>query len=496
MKKSFYLGVSIFTLCWLLSFFPALLPENLPPTAVIMLGATLLMAIFWIAETIPIAATSIIPLGLFPFLGIISAEEVASAYASDVVLLLMAVFFIAKAVENYNLHQRIAFQIISIVGTQPTRLILGFMLATAVLSMWISNTAITLMMLPIAISIIEETALANPKIDVGKTLGTSLMLGIAYAANIGGIGTPIGTPPNLIFLAQLKENFPDNNAITFFQWMMVGVPAVLIFIFLTWIYLTKITVKLDNNSLSSYYFKIPDKEVQKLGKMSQGEKYVAILFGLTVLLWIFMGDITIGSFTLTGWASYLGVANFVHDSSVAALIAVIMFILPVKTETGDKINLLDWETAVKIPWGILLLFGGGIAISKGFAASGLSQFLGDNLQIGLQGISTVLMVVCICLFMTFLTEVTSNTATTALIMPILATAAPIINVSPALLMWPAAISASFAFMLPVATPPNAIVYSQEYFPISTMVKVGLVLNIVGVILVSLLMNFVAIPMLG
>ncbi|NEO71256.1 SLC13 family permease [Moorena sp. SIO3H5] len=496
MKKSFYLGVSIFTIIWLLSFFPALLPENLPPTAVRMLGATLLMAIFWIAETIPIAATSIIPLGLFPFLGILSAEEVASAYASDVVLLLMTVFFIAKAVEKYNLHERIAFHIISIVGTQQTRLILGFMLATAVLSMWISNTAITLMMLPIAISIIEETALANPNIDVGKTLGTSLMLGIAYAANIGGIGTPIGTPINLIFLAQLKENFPDSNPITFYQWIIVGVPAVLIFILLTWIYLTKITVKLENNSLSSDYFKIPDKEVQKLGKMSQGEKYVAILFGLTALLWIFRADITIGSFTLTGWSTYLGVANFVHDSSVAALIAVIMFILPVKTETGDKINLLDWETAVKIPWGILLLLGGGIAISKGFAASGLSQLLGDNLQIGLQGLSTVLMVVCICLFITFLTEVTSNTATTAVIIPILATAAPIINVSPALLMWPATISASFAFMLPVATPPNAIVYSQEYFPISTMVKVGLVLNIVGVILVSLLMNFVAIPMLG
>ncbi|WP_019505327.1 DASS family sodium-coupled anion symporter [Pleurocapsa sp. PCC 7319] len=496
MKKSFYLGVGLFAICFFLSFFPELLPENLPPTAIRMLGVTFLIAVFWLAETIPIPATSIIPLFLLPLLGILASGDVASAYGSDIILLFMTGFFIATAIEKWNLHRRIALHIIKLVGTQPTRLILGFMIATAALSMWISNAATTLMMLPIATAAIEQTEVVNPKSGISKTLGTGLMLGIAYGANIGGMGTPIGTPPNLVFLAQIEEAFPTLPSIAFLQWMIVGVPLVIIFILLTWLYLTKVGVKLPREFSASTDGGYIDEELKKIGKMSQAEKYVAILFALTAFLWIFRSDITIGSFTLTGWATYLGVSDFVKDTTVGAMISVIMFLLPVKTEKGKQTKLIDWSTAVKIPWGILLLFGGGIAISKGFEASGLSQFFADNLQTGLQGLSIIVSVVIVCIFMTFLTEFTSNTAVTTLMMPIFATIAPIMQVNPHLLMWPAALSASCAFMMPVATAPNAIVYSQNYFTIATMAKTGLILNLIGVILVSLLINFVAIPMLN
>lgn len=492
MKKSFYLGIALFAICLLISFYPAMLPPNLPPTAVRTLGVTLLIAVFWLAETIPLPASAIIPLGLFPFLGILPADRVASAYGSDVILLFMSGFFIATAIERWQLHRRLALHIIKLVGTQPRRLVLGFMLATAMLSMWISNAATTLMMLPIALATI--TNLTRNNADSEKSLGTMLMLSIAYSANIGGIGTPIGTPPNLIFLAEMQEMFPDLPQVTFWQWMLVGVPLVFIFIFLTWLYLTRVQMSPDLSISTAA--DIIEKDLLLLGPMSRAEKYVALLFALTALLWIFRADISIGAFTLTGWANYLGVGEFVKDSSVAASIALIMFCLPVQANNGENTYLLDWTTAVKIPWGILLLLGGGIAISQGFAASGLSAFIVDNFTRFLPQLPLMAIVLCICLFMTFLTEFMSNTAITTLMMPILAATAVIVNINPALIMWPAALSASFAFMLPAATAPNAIVYSQEYFPTATMAKTGFVLNIIGVILVSFMMYFVAIPLLS
>jgi sodium-dependent dicarboxylate transporter 2/3/5 len=495
MKKSFYLGTGLFLICFLLSFFPELLPDNLPPKAIAMLGVTLIMSVFWVGETIPIAATSIIPLFLLPLLGIVPAEKIATAYGSDIILLFMTGFFIATAIEKWNLHRRIALNIIKIVGTKPERLILGFMLGTAAISMWISNTATTLMMLPIAVATIEQTVKANLEVNVKKTMGTSLMLGIAYAANIGGIGTPIGTPPNLIFLAQLKAIFPDISPITFFQWIMVGFPAVVIFVCLSWLYLTKIGSPIPGDFKLSGEAEIIEKELAELGPFSSGEKYVAILFILTAFLWIFRADIVICNFTIIGWSTYLGVGDFVSDSTVGALISVVMFLIAVKNDKGENRHLLDWDTAVKIPWEILLLFGGGLAISQGFLASGLSGFMGDKLQFFLPKLPLFLMAIATCIVVNILTEFISNTALTSLIMPILAIAAGTININPELLMLPAAIAASFAFMLPVATAPNAIVYSENYFSISRMAKTGFAVNIIGLILLVLITNFILFPAL-
>lgn len=495
MKKSFYLGTGLFLTCFLLFLFPETLPDNLPPKAIAMLGVTLIMSVFWLAETIPIAATSIIPLFLLPLLGIVPAEQVATAYGSDIVLLLMTGFFIATAIEKWNLHRRIALNIIKIVGTKPEGLILGFMLGTAALSMWISNTATTLMMLPIAVATIEQTVKANPDIDVKKTLGTSLMLGIAYGANIGGIGTPIGTPPNLIFLAQIKAIFPDISPITFFQWLIVGIPTVLIFVILSWLYLTKVGYPIPKEFKLSGEAEIIEAELKELGPISLEEKYVAILFALTAFLWVFRSDIAMGNFTIIGWSSYLGVSDFVTDSTVGALISVIMFLIAVKNDEGETRHLLDWENAVKIPWDLLLLLGGGLAISQGFLASGLSAFMGDNLQDFLPKLPLLLMAIAVCIVVNILTEFISNTALTSLVMPILAIAAGTIDINPEILMLPAAIAASFAFMLPVATPPNAIVYSENYFPIGTMAKTGFAVNIIGLILLVLIINFIIFPVL-
>lgn len=495
MKKSFYLGTGLFLTCFLFSLFPELLPDNLPPKAIAMLGVTLIMSVFWLGETIPIAATSIIPLFLLPLLGIVPAEKIATAYGSDITLLFMTGFFIATAIKKWNLHRRIALNIIKIVGTKPERLILGFMLGTAAISMWISNTATTLMMLPIAVATIEQTVKANPNIDVKKTMGTSLMLGIAYGANIGGIGTPIGTPPNLIFLAQLKAIFPEISAITFFQWIMVGFPIVVIFVCLSWLYLTKIGSPIPEEFTLSGEAEIIEQELEELGPISSGEKYVAILFAMTAFLWIFRADILIGDLTIIGWSSYLGVRDFVTDSTVGALISVIMFLIAVKNDKGENRHLLDWDTAVKIPWEILLLLGGGLAISQGFLASGLSSFLGDKLLFLLEKLPLFVVAIATCIAVNILTEFISNTALTSLMMPILAIAAGTIDINPELLMLPAAIAASFAFMLPAATGPNAIVYSENYFPISIMAKTGFAVNIIGLILLVLTTNFILFPAL-
>lgn len=495
MKKSFYVGIALFIICYVLSFFPDILPSNLPPLALKMLGVTLVMATFWLCETIPIPATSIIPLFALPFLGILTSTEVATAYSSNIVLLFMCGFFIASAIEKWGLHKRMALHVIRIIGQNSERLILGFMLATAIMSFWISNTATTLMMLPIASATIAGLSLVKKDRD-NKILGTGLMLAIAYGANIGGLGTPIGSPPNLIFLAILEELFPYLPEIGFFQWMIFAVPLVFLFLGLAWLYLVKINLKIssnnNNNNVSDR--SIIDEQLKKLGKMSQGELLVAILFALTVFLWITRGDINIGDFTMNGWASIFGVDKYVKDTDVAAMISLIMFAIPAKTQDGNPTQLLDWQTAASIPWGILLLFGGGIAISKGFVSSGLSEFLAGTLQASLKGLPTIFIIVAICIFMTFLTEITSNTAVTTLMMPVLATVSNAINLNPIILMWPATLSASCAFCLPVATPPNAIVYSQNYFSISTMAKVGLVVNIIGVILISLGVNFFVLPM--
>lgn len=413
---------------------------------------TTICAVWWIFEPIPIPATSLIPIAALPMLGILTPSEVGASYGSPLVLLLMGGFILSTAMEKSGAHRRIALTMVNLFGGQSSRrLVFGFMAASAVLSMWISNTATTLMLLPVALAIIERSE--------DKHLATPLLLGIAYAASVGGIGTPIGTPPNLVF----REIYEQTTGVEigFLTWMSWGVPVVILFVPVIGLWLTR---------RLNYRGQI---DMPQIGKWQLEEKRVFIVFAITALAWVTRSQ------PFGGWKTWLDIPG-ANDASVALLAVVVMFLVP----NGKGGRLLDWETAAKIPWGMLILFGGGIAIAKAFVVSGLSAALGDLLA-GVANWPLLLMIAVICLTITFLTEITSNTATTTLMMPILAAAALAAELDPLLFMVPAAMSASCAFMLPVATAPNTIVFSTGRFRTSLMAREGFVLNLSGTVVISL-----------
>jgi len=411
-----------------------------------------LCAAWWIFEPIPIPATSLVPIALLPLFGVLTPTEVGAAYGSPLVLLLMGGFILSTAMERSGAHLRIALYMVNLFGgSSSRRLVMGFMAAAATLSMWISNTATALMILPVALAVIERSR--DPKLAV------PLLLGIAYAANIGGIGTPIGTPPNLIFREIYQQT--TGKEVLFLTWMAWGVPVVLLLTPLAALWATR---GLTYKGLV---------EMPVVGKWQTDEKRVFIVFVITAIAWMTRGQ------PFGGWSTWLDLKS-ANDASVALTAVVCMFLIP----NGKGQKLLDWETATKIPWGMLILFGGGIAIAKAFVVSGLSAALGNAL-LGITSWHIVLIIGLICLTITFLTEMTSNTATTALMMPILAAGALAADIDPALLMVPAAMSASCAFMLPVATAPNTIVFSTGNFTTMKMVREGVVLNFIGLFVVTL-----------
>lgn len=410
-------------------------------------------AVWWITEALPLPATSLLPLALFPVFGVLTPVQVAQSYGNDLVLLLLGGFILSTAMEKSGAHERVALTMVNLFGgTSSRRLVFGFMAASALLSMWISNTATTLMLLPVAMAVIERSDDPN--------LPTPLLLGIAYAASVGGIGTPIGTPPNLVFREVYFIN--TGHMVQFLTWMKWGIPVVLIFVPIIGLWITRNL---------RYSGKI---DMPHVGTWRPYEKRVFTVFSFTALAWITRGQ------PFGGWSHWFGVPGS-NDASVALIAVLVMFLIPNGETDGEK--LLDWETAARIPWGMLVLFGGGIAIAQAFVHSGLSAALGHLLS-GLAGLPIVLVVGLICLVLTFLTEMTSNTATTTLMMPILAAAAKATHIDPALLMVPAAMSASCAFMLPVATAPNTIVFSTGHFSIRRMAREGFVLNLIGVVVVS------------
>ena len=414
---------------------------------------TTLCAIWWIFEPVPIPVTSMLPLALLPVFGVLTPNEVGAAYGSPLVLLLLGGFILSTAMEKSGAHRRVALNMVNLFGgASSRRLVFGFMAAAALLSMWISNTATTLMLLPVALAVIDRSD--------DPALPTPLLLGNAFAASVGGIGTPIGTPPNLIF-REIYQQYTGNE-IGFFTWMTWGVPVVLVFVPLIGLWLTR-----------HLHYK-GQVQMPPVGAWATQERRVFIVFSLTAIAWM-TRDQPFG-----GWSELFAVPG-ANDASVALVAVVLMFIVP----NGKGEKLLDWETAGNIPWGMLILFGGGIAIAKGFVVSGLSGALGTALS-GIAGWHILLMLGTICLTITFLTEMTSNTATTSLMMPILAAAAPAMGMEPALLMVPAAMSASCAFMLPVATAPNTIVFSTGRFTIRQMAREGLALNLIGVVVITLL----------
>jgi sodium-dependent dicarboxylate transporter 2/3/5 len=426
-------------------FYLLLCQLNLDDKAAIAAAITLLTVIWWVTEALPIPATSLVPFALLPLFGIVDHKTVASSLGSHVILLLMGAFMLSKALEKSGAHERLAIYMVRFVGVSSgRRLVFGFMLAAGFLSMWISNTATTLIMLPMALAILSHVD--NQKLKV------ALILGIAYASSVGGIGTLIGTPPNVIFMAIYEEQ--TGREFGFLAWMKIGVPVVLISLPIMALWLTR-NVKLEH-----------EIEIPKLGAWRSEETRTLIVFGLTALAWIFRKE------PFGGWSGYFEV-SIAGDSTVALFAVVMMFVVP----NGKGGRLLDWDTAKSIPWGMLLLFAGGIAIAKGFVASGLSNMLGEWLT-SLANLPAIAMILTICLVVTYLTEITSNTATATLLMPILAVAAIASGYDPMVFMIPAAMCASCAFMLPVATAPNAIAYGTGEIEIQDMVKEGAILSLV------------------
>jgi sodium-dependent dicarboxylate transporter 2/3/5 len=502
-------------------------PQN--PAATRMVAIVALMAIWWITEAIPLAATALLPIVLFPLMGIMRGRElpagnridlstvsfngdfsvsdfdivfpnVANQYMDWIILLFMGGFIIAIAVEKWNLHKRIALHILKVIGGQPHRLVLGFMVATGFLSMWLSNTATALMMMPMGMSLIllyeelnEKTIAEGGTVsDRAPNFALTLLLGIAYSASIGGFATLIGTPPNGVLITQMSQLFPDAPEITFSSWMLFALPMSAVFMVLAWLVLTRLVFPLPATTPFSGKEFIQG-EIKKLGPMSVEEKRVGGVFALAAILWMTRKERLFGAeVDVFGWSHYLDqlllsagsspVGYLIDDGTVSIAMALLLFILPASKQVGGR--LLDWEDTKKVPWGILLLFGGGLALAKGFSTSGLSVFIASQLQTVLGDASPLAIVIGTSGVVTGLTEVMSNTATISLAVPIMASMAQAIGVHPLLLLIPSTLAASCAFMLPVSTPPNAIVYGSGRVPIMKMVIAGFWLDLLSIVLLT------------
>ncbi len=475
----FVLAPAIFLI---LIFFTKLEPGN--PQATYTLAVALLMAIWWVTEVVPLAVTALLPIVLFPIFGIMNGKDVSATYFNHVIFLFIGGFMVALAMQRWNLHKRIALKILMFTGTSPARILLGFMFATAFLSMWISNTATAMMMVPILLSIIQNLEEHINKKELQK-YSIGLLLGIAYSASIGGIATLVGTPPNLSFVRIFQIMFPAAPEISFATWFIFALPISIVIFIIVWVYLYFIFRPKTSwkNEMKAISFK---KEYKKLGAASYEEKVVFVAFVSLAILWLTRSGIVIGDFRILGWSSLFPQASFFNDGTVAIMVSIILFIIPSKNQKGTR--LMDWPTASKIPWNIVLLFGGGFALATGFKESGLSLWFGEQLS-GMAGVSPILVIFIIAIGMTFLTELTSNTATTEMLLPVLAGLSVSVNVNPLLFMIPATISASMAFMLPVATPPNAIIFGSNRITVMQMAKNGFVLNIIGAIVITLFTYF-------
>ena len=481
-------------------------PQGLSPVGWRMAAIALLMAFWWISEALPLAITALLPLVLYPALGILSSGKTSINYGNHLVFLFLGGFMIAIAMERWNLHRRLALGLVARVGTKPRRLLLGFLLSSAFLSAWISNTATTLMLLPIAMAVVRTLAEHSEKENgpeageqVQKNLGAALMLALAFGAGVGGLATLVGTPPNIVLAGQTHTLFPDLPEISFGRWMMLGVPISLTMLAAAYLVLMRFGPHgaLPEESLGEGGRKILREQRARLGPMNSGEKQVLACFLLTVALWLTRKPLALGAFTIPGWSQLFAKPSYLHDTSVAIGVGILLTMLRAKVPGEEfSVPLLDFKSIrEKAPWGILLLFGGGFALAQGFHESGLALWIGNRL-VGLGGLPLPLIMMLTSLVTMAMTEVTSNTATSTLLMPILAAVAVSLKVPPLLLMVPAALSASLAFMLPVATPPNAIVFGSGWITIRQMARVGLVLNLIGVVVVTAYCYWLAPIVLG
>ncbi|ASU82099.1 anion transporter [Nocardiopsis gilva YIM 90087] len=463
------------------------LPDSLSTAGKITAGVAALMAVWWATEAIPLPATALLPLVLFPLLTGADIKDVAAPYANPIIFLFMGGFMLALAMQKWNLHRRIALTVVAAVGTSPAMLIAGFMLATGFITMWVSNTSTTIMMLPIGAAVIAMVAqLRDGRTD--PNFATALMLGIAYSSSIGSVSTLIGTPPNALMVGYLAEN--HGITIGFGQWMMVGLPLAAVFLVLTWVVLTKLVFppRVEAFTEGADGRELIRSELRAMGPVSRGEFLVLLVFVGAALAWVFvplLADSPVGA-TLPWLGS-------ISDAGIAMAVAVLLFVIPVDRRMSAR--LLDWESVTKLPWGILLLFGGGLSLSTQFGESGLSEWIGA----GVGALSTVpvwVLVLAVAALVLLLTELTSNTATAATFLPVMGGVAVGMGMDVMTLIVPAVLASSLAFMLPVATPPNAIVFGSGHVTIAQMMRGGIWLNLIALFLILVVMYGIAGLLLG
>ncbi len=435
-----------------------------------VIASTAWIAIWWVFEAVPIAITALLPVILFPLTGSLSLDETSSAYGHRYIFLYLGGFILALAIEKWKLHKRIALNIISFLGTDVKRIILGFMISTAFLSMWISNTATAVMMLPIGIAIIKQISnLKSSKEDESVIFGKALMISIAFSASIGGVSTLIGTPPNLILASIIEESY--GIKISFKEWMLFALPISCTLLIISWVYLTRFAFNFTHYNFDKVENEI-NSQLNNLGKISYEEKLVSIIFLITAISWVFKDFIQI-------------IVPYIDDAIIAIISAITLFLL----NSGHKTEkLMKWEDAIKLPWGILLLFGGGLAIASAFQSTGLANYIGESLN-NFGSLPLVFLLLLTITMVNFLTEITSNLATTAMLLPIISSISWALDIHPFILMIGATVAASCAFMLPVATPPNAVVFGSNYLRISDMVKVGLIMNIISILLILIFVYY-------
>jgi len=443
-------------------------PEGLSPEGWRTAGAGLLMAVFWISETIPIPATALLPLVLFPALGLGDIRATAAPYANPIIFLFLGGFIIALAMQRWHLHRRIAIALVGRLGTRPSAIVAGFLLASGLVSMWVSNTATALMMLPIALSVVHLCPQTGPAAREMRDFGTALMLAVAYGATTGGMATLIGTPPNALLAAYVSEVY--QITIGFGQWMLVGVPVAIVSLAFVYIVLTRVMFTLSAGELPGMAALIADERA-RLGPLSRGELATAVVFVLTATGWVFQPLIT-------------RVVPLVSDTTIAIAGALVLFMIPVNPRRGEFV--MTWEATRTLPWGVLLLFGGGLSLAGNIETHGLAAYFGSLAQ-GLRDVPTIGILSIVAFGILLLTELTSNTATAATFLPITGALALSLGENPMLFLIPTALAANCSYMLPVGTPPNAIVYGSGIVPLSEMARAGFLLNVVLVPVVVILL---------
>ncbi len=477
-------GIFLFVI---IAIFTDLDPQNKATTYT--LGIAVLMAVWWITEAIPLSVTALLPVVLFPLFGVMNGKAVSSTYFNHIIFLFIGGFIVSLAMEKWNLHKRIALRILLLIGISPGKILLGFMGATAFLSMWISNTATAMMMIPIVLSVLTKLEEVIPAKDY-KKYSIALLLGIAYSASVGGIATLIGTPPNIAFTQIFSISFPAAPEISFAQWMAFGIPFSLTMFVLVWLilYLFYVPRQKFDKSLTEKF----QEQYAELGKITFEEVIVLISFISLALLWLFRSglDIELGknfAVKIPSWSKLFAHPEYFNDGTVAILIGLLMFIIPAKNDKTQTI--MDKETIKKLPWNIILLFGGGFALAKGFVVSGLSQWIGNSFS-ALADVNPVLLIFVVAFGLSILTEFTSNTATAQMALPLLAAISVSANINPLFLMIPATIATSLAFIMPVATPPNVIVFGTGKLSIKDMAKTGIIVDILGTLVLMFFMFFV------